>query len=331
MKKLFTLVVAAFAVLTVSAKEDIDISGIATDGVVTFSGNWQWKGINYGTTEGETDVYADKSDFDYVVVEYTAGTCGDVNLIAQYEKDGTTGAYGANYYSSSSKCSVNPAGGILAVAMDEHKNKLNAVALQNCNTSGTLTIKAAYFATTAEYEAAKAEADKIEKTLALEENATHSLAAKAWGWDSKWLDKDVSDFNTLVVEVASVDGHSKMALQGTAGDGSASFDLDLPASTEPATYTVDISTWTKLSQYAYQNLNKPDGDGYGESDIAETKIVVTKVYLTSKTKDEVTGISNTVLAPLSSANAAIYNLAGQKVDSSYKGVVIQNGKKFVQK
>ena len=28
--------------------------------------------------------------------------------------------------------------------------------------------------------------------------------------------------------------------------------------------------------------------------------------------------------------AKIYNLAGQLVDASYKGVVIKNGKKFVQ-
>ena len=30
-------------------------------------------------------------------------------------------------------------------------------------------------------------------------------------------------------------------------------------------------------------------------------------------------------------NGAIYNLAGQKVDENYKGVVIQNGKKVVVK
>ena len=30
-------------------------------------------------------------------------------------------------------------------------------------------------------------------------------------------------------------------------------------------------------------------------------------------------------------DGAIYNLAGQKVNASYKGVVIQNGKKFLQK
>lgn len=31
------------------------------------------------------------------------------------------------------------------------------------------------------------------------------------------------------------------------------------------------------------------------------------------------------------ANAPVYNLAGQKVSESYKGVVIKAGKKFVQK
>jgi hypothetical protein len=38
-----------------------------------------------------------------------------------------------------------------------------------------------------------------------------------------------------------------------------------------------------------------------------------------------------VKAAEQNANAPIYNLAGQQVDKSYKGVVIQNGKKMVQK
>lgn len=134
MKKLFTLVVAAFAALSVSAKEDIDISSIATDNVVTFAGQWQWKGINYGSTDeatGET-TYADKSAFDYVVFEYTTGTCAEVNLIAQYEKDGTTGQYGANYYTSTETSTVFPAGGILAVKLDAaHSKTMNAVAIDS--------------------------------------------------------------------------------------------------------------------------------------------------------------------------------------------------------
>lgn len=340
MKKLFTLVVAAFAALSVSAKEDIDISSIATDNVVTFAGTWSWKGINYGSTDettGET-TYADKSAFEYIVFEYTTGTCADVNLIAQYEPDGTTGQWGANYYTSTEICNVNPAGGILAVKLDAtHSKTLNAVALQNRNTAGAITIKAAYFASEAEYAEAKAAADKIEKTVDIDATGgSHELKAKDWGWDSKWLDKDVSAFNTLVFEVASVEGHGQITVQGTlAADGAkAEFNQDLPASTEAKTYMVDISKWGKLSQYAYQNLNKPDGEQYGKDDIEVTKIVVTKVYLTSKTVEELTtgtGISSTVVASKVNANAPIYNLAGQKVNKSYKGVVIQNGKKFVQK
>ena len=330
MRKFFTFVVAAFAALTVSAKEDIDISSIATDNVVTFAGGWSWKGINYGSTDEATgaSVYADKSAYAYVVVEYTAGTCADVNLTAQYEKDGTTGQYGDNYYSSTATCNVNPLGGILAVQLDaDHSKTLNAVALQNRNTAGSITIKAAYFASEAEYEAAKAEADKIEKKQDLDATGgTHTLKAAAWGWDSKWLDKDVSEFNTLVFEVASVVGHGQITVQGTDKT-----TVDLPASEESKTYMVDISSWSKVSQYAYQNLNKPEGDEYGEKDIQESTIVITKVYLTSKTVAEVTGISNPVIAAKANPNAPIFNLAGQKVSKAYKGVVIQNGKKFVQK
>lgn len=45
---------------------------------------------------------------------------------------------------------------------------------------------------------------------------------------------------------------------------------------------------------------------------------------------ETSGISNITIDD-ADANAPVYNLAGQKVSESYKGVVIKTGKKFVQK
>lgn len=45
--------------------------------------------------------------------------------------------------------------------------------------------------------------------------------------------------------------------------------------------------------------------------------------------EEATAILNVVKK--NAANGAIYNLAGQKVDASYKGIVIKEGKKFIQK
>ena len=44
---------------------------------------------------------------------------------------------------------------------------------------------------------------------------------------------------------------------------------------------------------------------------------------------EATGIKNVKAGKAN--NGARYNLAGQKVDASYKGIVIMNGKKFIQK
>ena len=43
------------------------------------------------------------------------------------------------------------------------------------------------------------------------------------------------------------------------------------------------------------------------------------------------GVQTVTTKTQNNANAALYNLAGQKVDKSYKGIVIQNGRKFYNK
>ena len=50
-------------------------------------------------------------------------------------------------------------------------------------------------------------------------------------------------------------------------------------------------------------------------------------------KGQIAGAPSSIQGVKTATNndAAIYNLAGQKVNASYKGVVIQNGKKFLQK
>ena len=56
--------------------------------------------------------------------------------------------------------------------------------------------------------------------------------------------------------------------------------------------------------------------------------IVKKVQVIEKTK----GSKTTIKAmKASKADDAIYNLAGQRVDGSYKGIVIQNGKKYIMK
>lgn len=73
-----------------------------------------------------------------------------------------------------------------------------------------------------------------------------------------------------------------------------------------------------------------DGETYTVQGIYGTIFKeVPEIYMTKKVA-ETTGISN-ITTDVADVNAPTFNLAGQKVDKTYKGVVIKAGKKFVQK
>ena len=157
------------------------------------------------------------------------------------------------------------------------------------------------------------------------EGGTHTLAAGDWGWDGKWLGAtDISAFNTAVIEVESVTGHGKINFQA--------FEIDLPASETAYTVTADISSVASIEQYAYQNIYKsnPEDETITVPD-GETVIKVKKVYLTSKTKQEVddensAGIGSIIADPATQNNVR-YNLLGVK---NGNGIYIMNGKKYMK-
>ena len=62
-----------------------------------------------------------------------------------------------------------------------------------------------------------------------------------------------------------------------------------------------------------------------KADVGETNM---EAYYAEK-DEEPDGIS--VVKNSNSVNAPTYNLAGQKVSVSFKGIVIQNGRKMIQK
>ena len=333
MKKLFTIVAAALCALTVSAKETIP--GF-TPGTLTFGG-WKWNTISTlgqgevinngnGTADDSGVTYFDASDHDYVVFEYSAATCAKMKAIVQYNCKGTAGEWGAEFNEGSQEFVLNVNGGIMAIELNaDYSDKVFSIAMQDPGTAGTVDLTDVYFATEEEYLAAKAEADKVEKVMVLDEvGGTHTLAAGDWGWDSKWLDAtDISAFNTAVIEVESVIGHGKINFEA--------FEIDLPASETAYTATADISSVASIKQYAYQNLYKIDEAA--EVPDGETVIKVKKVYLTSKTKQEVddeiaTGISNMIAAPKAQNNVR-YNFAGQRVGNGAK-MYIMNGKKYMK-
>ena len=333
MKKLFTIVAAALCALTVSAKETIP--GF-TPGTLTFGG-WSWNTISTlgqgevinngnGTADDSGVTYFDASDHDYVVFKYSTATCAKMKAIVQYNCKGTAGQWGPEFNEGSQEFVLNVNGGIMAIKLNaDYSDKVFSIAMQDPGSAGTVDVTDVYFATEEEYLAAKAEADKIEKVMVLDgEGGTHTLAAGDWGWDSKWLDAtDISAFNTAVIEVESVIGHGKINFLA--------FEIDLPASETAYTATADISSVASIKQYAYQNLYKIDEAS--EVPDGETVIKVKKVYLTSKTKQEVdeeisTGISNMIAAPKAQNNVR-YNFAGQRVGNGAK-MYIMNGKKYMK-
>lgn len=92
----------------------------------------------------------------------------------------------------------------------------------------------------------------------------------------------------------------------------------------------DLMLYDKFKTGYLDNLT--DGEAY-----TVVGIVVTYYNKTDKSviaelapiKEVVTGISD--IKAETQSNGAVYNLAGQKVDGSYKGIVIRDGKKYLNK
>lgn len=109
-------------------------------------------------------------------------------------------------------------------------------------------------------------------------------------------------------------------------------------------YVEDASNFcsTEAKVYGYATFNVEAGQSYyvfctGSKlglfgfEFSETAATIDPAT-TAAVKAEIDGTSgiNTV-KNVNSAIAPVYNLAGQQVDKNYKGVVIQNGKKMIQK
>ena len=82
--------------------------------------------------------------------------------------------------------------------------------------------------------------------------------------------------------------------------------------------------------------NNPDsGIDFSDGKTVETKLAVSNagwyyVYnIVLGTKETLAGIAP--VKAVKAGNGLIYNLAGQRVDATYKGIVIKNGQKFMQK
>ena len=105
-------------------------------------------------------------------------------------------------------------------------------------------------------------------------------------------------------------------------------------------YAVFFDNWDESNNVDNKNLemtSEKEGTKvfkfYNWSGVSKKVVLnVKKAFLRSVTITSVTaaGIKNVQTIEVNE-NAPIYNLAGQRVGKDYKGVVVQNGKKFIKK
>lgn len=123
------------------------------------------------------------------------------------------------------------------------------------------------------------------------------------------------------------------------GDASKAYTLT-PATTEgDASFTTDLQTGATTANGTQYGFTSKSGTPAFAQVVSGQEIPTKKGYIVlngaSAAKysicfgDEATGIHTIEAA--SAANATMYNLAGQRVDKAYKGIVIVNGKKYLNK
>ena len=135
--------------------------------------------------------------------------------------------------------------------------------------------------------------------------------AVTWGGLACWLgEADWSNYEKLVVEYAEpTPVLTQIKIQGCVPE----MEAQAPAGSTTLEAPFEGFDMTAVSQVALQ--------------AAEAGTIhIARIYLVPKST---TGID--AVKTVQSVNGAIYNLAGQRVDASYKGIVIMNGKKFINK
>ena len=323
MKKFFTLVCGMMLALSASAADEIKTTfgswgeTCTVDGnTLVFSAAWAGAGVDFTEGEAEAKTCKDMSEYDYLWLTFSETTC-DFKLDTQY-----TTAYKQDVEASGIAGTL-----ILGVKLNEEYSDQFAQYYIQSKNPGKIVVTGAYVGTEEEYKAALA-ANKPQKSdLTLADlgsgwgNSTYDAATKTvtigddWSGKGWWLDKaDYSDFDKVVINFASISANGKVVVEyndDKVASGSAEFAEDAK-SVEVA---LDENGKGSVKQIYIQG---PAGSTY----TLASAYVCVKDYVA-------TGISQAIVAP-AAKSSKIYNLAGQQVSKSYKGVVIKNGKKYVQ-
>lgn len=326
MKKLFTLITLMLATLSISAKSQVTLGTFSSwgDGC-TVSGNTismteAWKGAGCWLASEQGCV--DWSEGDYLELHISNCT-GGLKAAVEFNDGKTVDANGnpTKVDALTTTASFGDGDTIVFVPLNQdNSDKVVNVWIQSTTSSASVTIGNAYLTTSDEYQAYLDEKSKGEQIA----------------WEGSY------DFGTAWDTNIMIDA-SKFA---TANSG-ATFTF---------TYTVGSENYAqiKICNSSWQALTSPKGQNQwncvdldmnatsystvlSDDDLATIKTggMILQGYNNTLTKiafnNPTTNGINNMTAVKKIGDNATYNLAGQRVNKNYKGVVIRNGKKLLQK
>lgn len=154
---------------------------------------------------------------------------------------------------------------------------------------------------------------------------------KGW-WVKGETGADYSHFDNFVVELESTEYDGKVVVQYV--DPAAAPAL-APSAVAPESSEQEFGVGATCIVVPLSAEGKTAVQQLWIQGAQGAKFTVKKAYLAvaSATPEANLGVPSGIQAinAEKNVNAPIYNLSGQRVDAQYKGVVIQNGKKFLQK
>jgi hypothetical protein len=332
MKKIFTLIAAALVAVSANAKEEIPISSfspwgatVTLDGsTITMDGSYQGGAIYIGR---------DMTEFDYVWIKFSNAT-GNPNFGITYDEWLKNESWGSVFASTTSTLTGS---GLVGIKLDKetvmtHGNAetdgvgigdkyaqhVQQITIQSGSSSASVTVEGIWFGTVEEFVA-----DGGDVPLRPEPGGSLTMWEGNHEYPDGWSATDVIDAKFF--DVAKV---GDIIYCTISDDASANLIFK------------HVSSW---ADFAELESGKEKGTGYVKTTIPSDEVIselkknglriqgifftLLKVELQVPSSTEISSVKNEV----DSSNAPIYNLAGQRVDKSFKGVVIQNGKKFIQK
>ena len=315
MKKLFTLIAVALMAVTANAtKLQLNVAGLTPDQPAQNVWGGKWLDADPATE--------DWTDYDYFVIEFEK--CPSIKVGVAYQKVIGQESWGDVHLTTEG--TFNAGTVVAGVKIDPDYADQPYQYFWQTTAAGDVVVKDAYLCDEETYQSVLAGNKPQSSELSLADlgsgwgNSTYDAATKTitigddWSGKGWWLDKaDYTDFEQLLVRFDPATASNGKVVVEYNASGVASSESLFEAGTTSVVVDFDATGKSSVKQIYIQG---PAGSTYTLASV----VVATKEYVAAGVK--------TIHAIEKKADGRMYNLAGQQVSETYKGVVIRDGKKF---